>query len=123
VSGLVGCLTEALRQHTWWLAGNLGVPGMADSTTYKCDCGWSGDDPHAHVAGLVVEALWSDELLDAVDDAIETSLLSHASLDNDSRCSCGARNNMDGDVLDGHRFGVVSDAVRAALGVVTTNEH
>lgn len=48
---------EALKAHTWWLAGNLGVPGMPDQTTYKCNCGWSGDDPHEHQADAVLAAL------------------------------------------------------------------
>jgi hypothetical protein len=57
----------------------------------------------------------NDALLELIDDAIEDTLLAHAALDNDSRCSCGARNNMDGDVLHGHRLGAVSEAVRAVL--------
>lgn len=58
-----------------------------------------------------------DELQDRIDDAMEDVLLAHEPLDNDSRCSCGARNNMDGDVLHGHRLGLLSEAVRNALGV------
>lgn len=61
------------------------------------------------------EPYWHEQLLDRVDDAIETVLLAHESLDNDSRCSCGVRNNMDGDVLHGHRVGAVSAAVRRVL--------
>lgn len=57
----------------------------------------------------------NDELLDRVDDAIENAMLSHESLNNDSVCSCGVVNNMDGDVLHGHRLGAVSAAVRGAL--------
>lgn len=58
---------------------------------------------------------WREELLDRVDDATWSALAAHESLDNDSRCSCGARNNMDGDVLHGHRSGAVSQAVRRIL--------
>lgn len=43
-------LADILKQHQWWLVGNIGVPGMEDYTTYKCDCGWNGDDPRRHVA-------------------------------------------------------------------------
>lgn len=50
-------IAEVLREHTWWLAGNLGVPGMPDRTTYKCACGWNGDDPHDHVAYELTEYL------------------------------------------------------------------
>jgi hypothetical protein len=50
-------IAEVLKAHTWWLAGNLGVPGMQDWTTYKCYCGWNGDNPHAHVAEAVMEQL------------------------------------------------------------------
>lgn len=57
-----------------------------------------------------------DDLMDRLDDAIDTAMLMHEPRDNDSRCTCGARNNMDGDVLHGHRVGAVSDAVRRALG-------
>jgi|GraSoiStandDraft_46_1057282.scaffolds.fasta_scaffold920080_1 hypothetical protein len=56
-----------------------------------------------------------DKVLDQIDDAIERVMFSHHPLDNDSRCSCGARNNMDGDVLDAHRMGLVSDAVRGVF--------
>jgi hypothetical protein len=47
----------ALETHEWWLAGNLGVPGMKDATTYKCLCGWNGDDPRGHQAAAVLAAL------------------------------------------------------------------
>jgi hypothetical protein len=47
----------ALEKHEWWLAGNLGVPGMKDATTYKCLCGWNGDDPRGHQAEQIVAAL------------------------------------------------------------------
>jgi hypothetical protein len=61
VSGLADRITAVLRLHEWWLAGNLGVPGMKDATTYKCLCGWNGDDPRAHVAEQIAEALKADE--------------------------------------------------------------
>jgi hypothetical protein len=57
----------------------------------------------------------NDDLLERVDDAIDDALLAHEALDNDGRCSCGVKNNMDGDVLHAHRFGVVSEAVRNVL--------
>lgn len=56
----------------------------------------------------------TDEQCDAIEDAIEYALLMHQSLNNDSRCSCGAENNMDGDVLHGHRLGEISHAVMCA---------
>lgn len=58
--------------------------------------------------------MFSDEFLDRIDDAIEDALLAHAP-HIDSRCSCGAVNNVDGDVLHAHRVGAVSEAVRKAL--------
>lgn len=57
----------------------------------------------------------TDEQCDVIEDAIEYALLMHQSLDNDSRCSCGAVNNLDGDVLHGHRMGVLSSAVMRAI--------
>jgi hypothetical protein len=54
-----------------------------------------------------------DRLLDRIDDAIETSMSSHE--ETDDVCSCGVRNNMDGDVLFSHRVGSVIDAVHAVL--------
>ena len=57
----------------------------------------------------------TDEQCDVVDDAIENALLAHEPVDNDSRCSCGALNNMDGDVLHGHRMGVLTAAVHLAI--------
>lgn len=56
-----------------------------------------------------------DELSEQLTDAVERVLNTHASLDNDSRCSCGARNNMDGDVLDSHRISLVGDAIDSVL--------
>lgn len=57
----------------------------------------------------------TDEQCDLIDDAIEDVLLAHEPKDNDSRCSCGAVNNMDGDMLHGHRMGVVTAAVHNAI--------
>jgi hypothetical protein len=57
----------------------------------------------------------SESVLERLDDAIEAVMLGHEPLDNDSRCSCGTRNNMDGDVLHLHRMGLMSDAVRKVL--------
>lgn len=48
-------VAAVIAEHTWWLHGNLGVPGMPDYTTYKCNCGWSGAEPHAHVAKAVTD--------------------------------------------------------------------
>lgn len=63
-----------------------------------------------------------DELMDRIDDAIENAMLAHESMNNDSECSCGARNNMDGDVLFSHRFGIVSNAVHDVLGEMHREE-
>lgn len=51
----------------------------------------------------------------AIDDAIWLAMGQHEPLKNDSVCTCGVRNNMDGDVLFSHRYSVVSDAANAAL--------
>lgn len=56
-----------------------------------------------------------DELSDRLDNAIELAMAHHESVKDDSECSCGVRNNMDGDVLFSHRVGAVQDAVREAL--------
>ena len=63
-----------------------------------------------------------EETLERIDDALENALIAHEPLDNDSRCRCGARNNMDGDVLHGHRLGALSQAVRGALGVAEADQ-
>lgn len=57
----------------------------------------------------------NDEQCDVIDDAIEAALLAHETVGNDSVCSCGAVNNMDGDVLHGHRMGVLTSAVHLAI--------
>lgn len=57
----------------------------------------------------------TDELLDDIDDVVETAMADHESVRNDSACSCGVRNNMDGDVLFTHRVGVVLAAIRTVL--------
>lgn len=50
-------LIELLKEHTWYAAGNLGVPGMPDQLSYKCYCGWQGDDPHGHVADSITSGI------------------------------------------------------------------
>jgi hypothetical protein len=59
----------------------------------------------------------TEQQVERLDDAIDTAMLMHESVANDSRCSCGARNNMDGDVLHAHRVGMVTYAVHHALGL------
>jgi hypothetical protein len=58
---------------------------------------------------------WREQLLERVDEAIDVAMAQHESQFNDSVCSCGVVNNMDGDVLHGHRVGAVSAAVRSVL--------
>lgn len=55
-----------------------------------------------------------DDLLERIDDAMEDVLHKHYTLP-DHECSCGAINNMDGDVLHGHRIGALSVAVQSVL--------
>lgn len=57
----------------------------------------------------------TEEQEDLIDDAIEDAMLKHEALDNDSRCRCGVRNNMDGDVLHGHLVGMVCKAVHDVI--------
>lgn len=57
----------------------------------------------------------NDEQCDAIDDAIEKALWEHWPVDRDSRCRCGALNNMDGDVLHGHILGALTGAVGVAI--------
>lgn len=58
----------------------------------------------------------AEELEIRLADAVEDALGEHDMRDLDAECSCGARNNMDGDVLHGHRSGAISEAIGAALG-------
>lgn len=58
-----------------------------------------------------------DRLAESITDAIETILDQHEFIHNTSRCSCGLRNNMDGDVLDLHRISLIGEAVRNALAI------
>lgn len=64
-------IVRVLRTHDWWLAGNLGVPGLADATIYKCLCGWNGDDPRGHQADelvdLIVDLAGTGQLLASID--------------------------------------------------------
>lgn len=64
-------IAKVLLTHEWWLASNLGVPGMVDATTYKCLCGWSGDDPRGHQANelvdLIVDLAGTGQLLASID--------------------------------------------------------
>lgn len=55
------------------------------------------------------------DLMGKIDDAIESTMIRHEALCYSSVCTCGVRNNMDGDVLFSHRVGMVSQAVRAVL--------
>jgi hypothetical protein len=57
----------------------------------------------------------TDGQQERIDDAIESAMSAHEPLKGDSVCSCGVRNNMDGDVLFGHRVGTVSAAVQNAI--------
>jgi len=57
----------------------------------------------------------TDDDYDRIDDAIGTAMGQHEALNNDSVCTCGVRNNMDGDVLFSHRWGTVVDAVHIVL--------
>lgn len=52
-----------------------------------------------------------EQLLEQLDYFIETVMLKHDMCMDDAACSCGARNNMDGDVLHGHRLGVLSEGI------------
>ena len=98
-----------------------------DGDMYECSCqrdlpdnevlAMDREEEHAtHVAEAVVAALGlTEETLERIDDAIEDTLWMHEVVGYDHACSCGVKNNMDGDVLHGHRLGVLSDAVRGAL--------
>lgn len=56
-----------------------------------------------------------DDLKEKLLDAIERVLFAHDMLDMGAECSCGARNNMDGDVLHAHRMGAFDDALEAVF--------
>lgn len=56
----------------------------------------------------------SDELAERIGDAIEDALYEHVP-STASVCGCGVPNNMDGDVLHGHRHGVITQAVLDVL--------
>lgn len=56
-----------------------------------------------------------DRLAESITDAIETILDQHEFTTQSGQCSCGLRNNMDGDVLDLHRISLVGEAVRNTL--------
>jgi hypothetical protein len=84
---------------------------------------WLIDEPDPEWAEHVADVLLSlpgiaivdiDSLLERIDDAIEHALDHHYTLP-DHECSCGATNNMDGDVLHAHRLGALSQAVAAVL--------
>lgn len=62
----------------------------------------------------VITAL-AEPLDDAIHDAAVT-LLDHHMGDNNT-CQCGVRNNLDGDVLDAHRAGVLAETLRSTLGI------
>lgn len=57
----------------------------------------------------------TDDQAEIIDDAIEQALNDHDTWANGSQCSCGVKDNMDGDVLFSHRLGVISAAVHNAI--------
>lgn len=57
----------------------------------------------------------NDVLLELLEDAVDRVTYEHEALDNDSRCRCGAVNNMDGDALHSHRVGAMMEAIEAVL--------
>ncbi len=57
MDGVRALIAGTLEEHYWWAAGNLGVPGMDDFITYKCNCGWCGDSPREHQADAIVKTL------------------------------------------------------------------
>ena len=61
------------------------------------------------------EDTMNDELMELLEDAVDRITYEHESLDNDSRCRCGAVNNMDGDALFNHRVGAMMEAIEAVL--------
>ena len=59
-------IIELLRQHQMGVVNlvrsfqHLSTqldPKMPDFITYKCNCGWNGDDPHGHVADSIIKGL------------------------------------------------------------------
>lgn len=57
----------------------------------------------------------ADTLCEQLTDAVERVLDVHDMLENGQSCSCGARNNMDGDLLHGHRIGTVSSVIEVVV--------
>lgn len=62
-----------------------------------------------------VLAALAEPLDDAIHDAANT-LLDHHMGDHNT-CQCGARNNLDGDILDAHRAGILTETIRNTLGL------
>jgi hypothetical protein len=58
-----------------------------------------------------------DRLAESITDAIETILDQHEFTTQSGQCSCGLRNNMDGDVLDLHRISLIGETVRNTLAI------
>lgn len=55
-----------------------------------------------------------ESLHDKLVDAVETVLLAHEHIP-DVVCTCGARNNMDGDLLHSHRISLIDNAIEDVL--------
>jgi hypothetical protein len=68
----------------------------------------------AAAPATVTSVIVDDDLLEKLDDAMEGSIQEHYTLP-DYECRCGAINNMDGDVLHGHRIGALSTAIEKVL--------
>lgn len=68
-----------------------------------------------HVADAVIREL--EPLADTITDAVEDVVNAHEFERNGSVCSCGLRNNLDGDVLYLHRISLIGSAIRGVLGV------
>lgn len=93
---------------------------------YQCCCGgWANKDlgfrKHqaevflAALRGNGIEVADGEALRERLADEIETTLTAHEPRNNDSHCTCGVRNNMDGDVLHSHRMTQIDAAIRQAL--------
>lgn len=68
----------------------------------------------------------SDVNLDWLDETIENTMGKHEVTKDDRGwpvCTCGARDNMDGDVLFSHRISVVCDAVHGVLEKLLSPPH